>query len=134
MKKYAGWNFREVHFFFKTNTAESNYNTYPDYVIQASKEYGTIRMNNITPFDVGDYKCKMVAYDYSGNASDNTEFEFSLIPEMVIRPEKDLTNNIYETFRWDIRKSEDSDGYFYALGYSPDGIQEYQLQSFAKVN
>lgn len=132
-EKYAGWNFREVHFFFKTNTTESNYNTYPDYVIQASKEYGTIRMNNVTPFDVGDYKCKMVAYDYSGNASDNTEFEFSLIPEMVIRPEKDLTNNIYETFRWDIRKSEDSDGYFYALGYSPDGIQEYQLQSFAKV-
>jgi len=56
-------------------------------------------MKNITPFDVGDYKCKMIAYDYSGNASDSTEFEFSLIPEMVIRPEKDLTNNIYETFK-----------------------------------
>ena len=133
-ERYAGWDFREVHFFFKTNDSQSVYNNYPDYLIQASKEYGTIRMTNITPFDVGNYKCKIIAYDYAGNPSDINEFEFNLIPEMIVRPEKELTNNIYEKFRWDIRKSENSDGYFYSLGYSPDGVQEYELQSFAKVN
>jgi hypothetical protein len=133
-KKYSGWEFKEVHFYFRENSNTSTYNNYPDYVIQASKEYGTIKMINKTPFENGEYKCKIVAYDYSGNEGIPYEFEFKLISEMIVRPEKELTNKINEEFKFEIKKAEDSDGYFYVLAYSPDGIQEYQYENnFTKI-
>lgn len=132
--KYPGWEFKEVHFYFKNNLSESTYNSFPDYVVQTSKENGNIKLINKVPFAVGSYKCKIVSYDYAGNSSDPYEFEFELLPAITVEPEKTLTNKIDDFFKWNIKKAEDSDGFFYALAYSPDGVQDYQIENFTKIS
>lgn len=118
--KYAGWNFKEAHFFFKK--PNSLYNEYPDYVVIASKEDGSIVLNNNTEIENGEYSCKVIAYDYFGNESKAFEFDFKLISEIVITPEALFTNKVDSKFIWNIKKSQDSEGFYYYLKYSEDGI------------
>lgn len=118
-KKYAGWNYKEAHFYFrKTN---SGYNNYPDYVIQASKETGMISFKNTLAIENSDYECKVIAYDYVGNASEPYIFEFSLISHMSATPEALFTNKLTKPLKWEIKKSQDSEGYYRQFKYSSDG-------------
>ena len=118
--KYAGWQFKEVHFFFRKKGAL--YNEYPDYVVLASKDDGSIVLNNNTSIENGEYECKVIAYDYNGNSSDSYEFSFELISEIKIEPESLFTNKVDSKFLWRIKKSQDSEGFYYFLKYSADGI------------
>lgn len=117
--KYAGWNFKEAHFYFKKKNAL--YNDYADYVILASKDDGSIVLNNTVGVENGEYDCKVVAYDYNGNASDPFEFSFKLISEMQVKPHKLFSNQAEEKFKWHILKSQDSEGFYCYYEYSADG-------------
>ena len=119
-KKYAGWNYKEVHFYFRKIT--SGYNDYPDYVIQASKENGLITFKNTLPIENNNYECKVIAYDYAGNESDPYIFEFELLSKMKVEPELLFTNVLDKPIRWTITKSQDSEGYYRQFKYSSDGI------------
>lgn len=119
-KKYAGWNYKEAHFFFKK--IDSAYNEYPDYVMQASKENGIISFKNTLSIENGNYECKVICYDYSGNASDPYIFEFELISHMSATPELLFTNQLTKSIKWEIKKSQDSEGYYRQFKYSSDGI------------
>lgn len=119
-KKYAGWNYKEAHFFFKKN--DTAYNEYPDYVVQASRENGIVNFKNTLSIENGNYECKVIAYDYAGNASLPYIFEFELISHMSATPETLFTNQLTKPFKWEIKKSQDSDGYFRQFKYSSDGI------------
>ena len=119
-EKYAGWNYKEAHFYFKTKI--SGYNNYPDYVIQASKENGLISFKNTLSIENNSYECKVIAYDYAGNASIPYIFEFDLLSEMSIVPEVLFTNELEKPIKWLITKSQDSEGYFRQFKYSSDGI------------
>lgn len=125
-KKYAGWNYKEAHFFFKKTDA--GYVDYPDYVIQASKETGIISFKNTVPIENSDYVCKIIAYDYAGNVSDPYEFEFSLISHMSATPEVIFTNKLTKPVKWEIKKSQDSEGYFRQFKYSSDGYNYEYLE------
>lgn len=119
-KKYAGWNYKEAHFYFKK--IDVSYNDYPDYVIQSSKETGMISFKNTLAIENGSYECKVIAYDYSGNASDTYTFAFDLISNITITPEVLFTNQLTKPIKWEIKKSQDSDGYYRQFKYSADGI------------
>lgn len=129
-EKYAGWNFKEAHFFLKKTN--SLYNEYADYVVIASKEDGSIVLNNNTEIENGEYDCKVVTYDYFGNQSDPFEFNFKLISEIKIEPEVLFTNKVDSKFIWNIKKSQDSEGFYYYFKYSDDGLN-YQETSPVKV-
>lgn len=136
-KKYAGWNYKEAHFFFKK--IDSAYNDYPDYVMQASKETGIISFKNTLAIENGNYECKVICYDYSGNASDPYIFEFELISHMSATPEVLFTNKLTQPMKWEIKKSQDSEGYFWQFKYSSDGTSyEYtepvRVDSPYKIN
>lgn len=118
--KYAGWIFKEAHFFFKKPTAI--YNEYADYVVLASKDDGSIVLNNNTEIENGEYDCKVITYDYFGNPSDPYEFHFKLTAELKIQPEVLFTNKVDVPFKWNITKAEDSEGFYYYFKYSEDGI------------
>lgn len=119
-EKYAGWKFKEVHFFFKK--LDEYYNEYADYVVLAEKEDGSIILNNTAEIENGEYECKIVAYDYAANASEPYIFQFELISEIKITPEKLFTNDLLNKFKWKIQKSQDSEGFYYYFKLSKDGI------------
>lgn len=119
-KKYAGWNYKEAHFFFKK--IDSSYNDYPDYVILSSKETGMISFKNTLAIENAKYECKVICYDYSGNASEPYVFEFELISDMSATPELLFTNKLTSPMKWEIKKSQDSEGYFRQFKYSSDGF------------
>lgn len=119
-EKYAGWKFKEVHFFFKK--LDEYYNEYADYVVLAEKEDGDIILNNTAEIENGEYECKIVAYDYAANASEPYIFQFELISEIKITPEKLFTNDLLSKFKWKILKSQDSEGFYYFFRLSKDGI------------
>lgn len=134
-KSYAGWKYKEVHFFFKNKFGTSVYNSFPDYVVQANKTDGKILLRNTVSIENSEYDCKVIAYDYSGNASDPYEFSFEVISEISIEPEKLFTNELEKTdFVWTIQKSEDSDGFYYFLSYSSDGVTYDETETPIKVD
>ncbi|MGL5716656.1 MAG: hypothetical protein ACRCX2_26815, partial [Paraclostridium sp.] len=118
--EYNGYKFKEVHFFFKHDNQE--FNASPDYVIQSNKNDGTIILKNSVPIENGHYSCKIVSYDYCGNASDPVIFDFTLKSEIKIIPQELFTNKIDKSFKWKILKSQDSNGFKYFFRYSTDGI------------
>ena len=59
---------------------------------------------------------------YKVNISD-TSMVYQHLPKEYQRK---IDSKINEEFKFEIKKAEDSDGYFYVLSYSPDGIQEYK--------
>ena len=120
-ESYSGWNYKEAHFYFRP--IKSVYNSYPDYVIQSDKENGTISFKNNVAMENGEYECKIIAYDNSGNASDPYIFTFTLLSEMVVIPEYLFTNKPYIPMKWKIKKSQDSDGFYYQFKHSKDGIK-----------
>lgn len=130
-KKYAGWNYKEAHFFFRKN--DSSYNEYPDYVIQASKETGIISFKNTLAIENSLYECKVICYDYAGNASDPYIFDFNLISHMSAIPEVLFTNKLTKPIKWEIKKSQDSEGYFWQFKYSSDGLN-YEYTDPIKVD
>jgi hypothetical protein len=118
--KYAGWKFKESHFYFRS---ENNaYNPYPTYVIQTNMNDGSIVLNNTSAIENGEYECKVINYDYAGNASEATIFKFILKSEIKITPQVLFTNELDTKFIWYIEKAQDSDGFYYFFRYSPDGI------------
>lgn len=119
-KEYRGYMYKEVHFFFKHQNQE--FNPYPDYVVQSNKNDGTIILKNSVPIENGYYSCKIVAYDYSGNASDPVLFDFKLKSDIKIIPQELFTNKIDSSFKWKIYKSQDSNGFKYFFRYSEDGV------------
>lgn len=119
-KKYAGWQYKEAHFFFKKK--DGYYNQYADYVVLADKDNGSIVLNNTVEIENGSYMCKVVCYDYNGNKSDSSEIEFDLISTIKIIPEKLFTNDLVTPFKWLITKSQECEGFYYFFRYSKDGI------------
>ncbi|MGL6100546.1 MAG: hypothetical protein ACRC0G_13080, partial [Fusobacteriaceae bacterium] len=67
-QKYSGWKFKETHFFFRTLSVP--FLQFADYVIQTDVSDGSIVFKNSTPIENEDYECKIINYDYSGNASE----------------------------------------------------------------
>lgn len=120
-EKYSGWNFKEAHFYIRP--LNSVYNDYPDYVVQSDKENGTISFKNNVAMENGLYECKVIAYDNSGNASDPYLFCFKLASQMDVIPEFLFTNKPYVPMKWKVKKSQDSDGFYYQFKYSKDGIK-----------
>lgn len=122
--RYAGWKFKEVHFFFKNKRDDyAVYNSFPDYVVQANSSDGKIILRNTAMIENSEYMCKVVAYDYAGNASEPYEFQFNVVAEIKITPSYKFTNRLeQQDFLWKILKTQDSDGFYYYLSYSADGI------------
>lgn len=120
-ESYSGWNFKEAHFYFRP--IKSIYNAYPDYVVQSDKENGIISFKNNIAMENGEYECKIITYDNSGNSSDPYIFKFKLLSEMYVIPEKLFTNKPYVPMKWKVKKSLESDGFFYQFKYSEDGIK-----------
>lgn len=120
-ESYVGWNFKEAHFYFRP--IKSVFNEYPDYVVQSDKENGTISFKNNVAMENGEYECKIIVYDNSGNASDSYSFTFKLLSEMKVIPETLFTNKPYAPMKWKIKKSQDSDGFYYQFKYSKDGLK-----------
>ena len=110
-KKYAGWQYKEAHFFFKKK--DGYYNQYADYVVLADKDNGSIVLNNTVEIENGSYMCKVVCYDYNGNKSDSSEIEFDLISTIKIVPEKLFTNDLVTPFKWLITKSQECEAVSY---------------------
>ncbi|MGL6101308.1 MAG: hypothetical protein ACRC0G_17015, partial [Fusobacteriaceae bacterium] len=119
-QKYAGWKFKETHFFFRT--LEVPFLQFADYVIQTDVSDGSIVFKNSTAIENGDYECKIINYDYSGNASEPHVFKFKLRSEIKITPFAAFTNKPRQKMSWEIKKSQDSEGFFYFWRYSKDGI------------
>ena len=119
-QKYAGWKFKETHFFFRT--LDVPFLQFADYVIQTNVSDGSIVFKNSTPIENGDYECKVVNYDYAGNASEPHIFKFQLRSEIKITPHALFTNKPRQTMDWQILKSQDSEGFYYFWRYSRDGI------------
>lgn len=121
-QKYAGWRFKETHFFFRT--LDVPFLQFADYVIQTNVSDGSIVMKNAVAIENGDYECKVINYDYAGNASEPHIFKFKLRSEIKITPHALFTNNPRASMNWQILKSQDSEGFYYFWRYSKDG-QEY---------
>ncbi|MGL5963061.1 MAG: hypothetical protein ACRCZ2_01485 [Fusobacteriaceae bacterium] len=119
-QKYAGWKFKETHFFFRT--METPFLQFADYIIQTDVSDGSIVFKNNSPIENGDYECKIINYDYSGNASEPHVFKFKLRSEIKITPYSLYTNKPRQKMSWEIKKSQDSEGFFYFWRYSKDGI------------
>lgn len=117
---YAGWKFKESHFYFKVD--RTAYKEYPDYVVQADITNGSLILNNTQSIENGNYTCKVINYDYAGNASEPTEFTFKLSAEFKITPEKLYTNDVNGLFKWTIKKPQDVQGFFWYYRYSFDGV------------
>lgn len=120
-ENYAGWNFKEAHFYFRP--IKSVYNSYPDYVVQSDKENGTISFKNNIAMENGEFECKVFVYDNCGNVSEPYIFTFKLLSEMIVIPEMLFTNKPYNPMKWKVKKSQDSDGFYYQFKYSKDGIK-----------
>lgn len=125
-QKYAGWKFKETHFFFRT--MDIPFLQFADYVVQTNISDGSIVFKNSTPIENGDYECKVINYDYSGNASEPHIFKFKLRSEIKITPYSIFTNKPRQSMSWSIKKSQDSEGFYYFWRYSRDGItyEDYQ--------
>lgn len=119
-KKYSGWKFKETHFFFRT--LDVPFLPFADYVVQTNIGDGSIVFKNNTPIENGDYECKVVNYDYAGNASDPHIFQFKLRSEIKITPYELFTNKPRQNMKWNIKKSQDTEGFYYFFRYSKDGI------------
>ena len=118
--KYAGWKFKETHFFFRT--LDVPFLPFADYVIQTNISDGSIVMKNNVPIENGDYECKVINYDYAGNASEPHIFQFKLRSEIKITPYEIFTNKPRQNMKWKFKKSQDSEGFYYFFRYSKDGI------------
>ncbi|MGL5715924.1 MAG: hypothetical protein ACRCX2_23110 [Paraclostridium sp.] len=119
-QKYAGWKFKETHFFFRT--LETPFLQFADYIIQTDVSDGSIVFKNNTAIENGDYECKIVNYDYSGNASEPHIFKFKLRSEIKITPYSLFSNKPRQKMSWEIKKSQDSEGFYHFWRYSKDGI------------
>ncbi|MGL4998265.1 MAG: hypothetical protein ACRC5T_04790, partial [Cetobacterium sp.] len=120
-KNYSGWQYKEAHFYF-AKEENGTYDSYPTYVVQSDKSNGDLKLKNGVQIENGEYKCKVVCYDYSGNASEETEFSFTMKNNITITPQELFSNKTKEKFKWYIKKPEDSEGFFYYFKYSTDGI------------
>jgi hypothetical protein len=118
--KYAGWKFKEVHFYFRLE--ENLFKDYPDYVAQSSLEDGDIVMRNTVAIENGVYQCKVIGYDYSGNASASLLIDFELNAKIKISPEVLFVNELDTEFEWTITKPDNCEGFYYSTSYSSDGI------------
>lgn len=119
-KRYSGWKFKETHFFFRT--LDVPFLPFADYIVQTNIADGSIVLKNNTPIENGDYECKVVNYDYAGNASDPHIFQFKLRSEIKITPYELFTNKPRQNMKWNIKKSQDTEGFYYFFRYSKDGI------------
>ncbi|MGL6101026.1 MAG: hypothetical protein ACRC0G_15565, partial [Fusobacteriaceae bacterium] len=92
------------------------------YVIQTDVSDGSIVFKNSTPIENEDYECKIINYDYSGNASEPHIFKFKMRSEIKITPFSLFTNKPRQKMSWEIKKSQDTEGFFHFWRYSKDGI------------
>ena len=125
-ENYNGFKYKQARVFFRTT--DSEYKSYPDYVVSANVETGEIFLRTNVIFTNGSYEMKVVAYDYAGNSSSEKLIEFDINSIIRINPQSLFTNiGDDESFSWYVAKPQECKGFNWKLSYSNNSEKNFDI-------